>query len=342
MNRPARLALSAIFAVLLLAAGWWIGRESAAPAAPDAGATADTRATGETRDESIGVRRDAGAAGAAAPAAPALPAPTVAAPTATPEPLPSPDTPVAEMLEPLFERARRGDTRAACRLASELQRCLESSRRMMDPQDMEARVAGENDAQRRESMITFMARMEVERERAGKTCAGLDDAAYALAFPLQLQAAQARPELRLWTALNPALDRQRFVGELERWQEYRQVAQPWLEAAAAEGDLSAIIALARVHGDDRRSSPPVPPYRELDEARFLTYATLLERYGLEVPPVRRAADEVRARMEPDALAAAERQADALFRPEAAIDAPDAGRAAMQRSFRPAPDAAACE
>lgn len=342
MNRPVRIVLAASFALLLLAAGWWAGREGAPPPAANAGA-ADTASTASDAGAgSIDASREVRSAAATAPSAATGPNPSVPAPVAPPEPLPPPDTNVAEMLEPLLERARRGDARAACRLASELQRCLESSRRMMDPQGMEARVAGENDAQRRESMITFMARMELERERAGRTCTGLDDAAYALAFPLQLQAAQARPELRLWAALHPALDRQHFVGELERWQEYRQIAQPWLEAAAAEGDLAAIIALARVHGDDRRSSPPVPPYRVLDDARFVTYATLLQRYGVDLPPLNRAADEARARIDPATLAAAEQQADALFRPEASIDAPEAGRAALQRSMRPAPEAAACE
>jgi hypothetical protein len=255
--------------------------------------------------------------------------------------LPPDDTPVSEIFDPLLARARGGDARAACRLARELQRCARDSRRPRDA-DVEARIAGESDPRRRESMIAYLVRIEEQRERSQRVCGGLDEAQLAQAFGLQFQAAQARPELRVWFALSPALDTSMFVNDLDRWQEYRRVARPWLEAAAAEGDLTAVIALARVHGDDRRPGPPFPPFREIDDARFLTYATLLDRYGLNLPPVQRAAEEARNQLDPLALAQVDADAARLYRPESMLNDPDTSARALQRSFDAAPESGACE
>ena len=208
--------------------------------------------------------------------------------------------------------------------------------------DLEARVAGESDERRRESMIQAMARMEEEQARADGVCAGISDEQIALAFPLQMQAAQARPELRTWLAINPALDTRFFLDNMESWQQYRQVAMPWMESAAANGDLSALIALARVHGDSRSFGPPIPPFRELDDERFIAYATLLERYGMTIPPVQQAAEEARGRVEPEVIAAAENRAESMFRPEAVLPEADDGSRAMRGLFQRPPGAVDCE
>jgi hypothetical protein len=343
MSRLLAVVLVAVLSVVLLAAGWWMGRQES------------TAGRGDLRD------RDAMSAGATAiaeedripasveevakaPASTSAPAPVNSAASTPPlDPLPPQGTPVADMLEPLLERARRGDAGAACRLASELQRCRESAmRRGMRGFDLEARVAGETDERRRESMIQAMARMEAEQERADGVCADVTDEQIALAFPLQMQAAQARPELRTWLAINPALDTRFFLDNIENWQQYRQVAVPWMESAAAAGDLSALIALARVHGDSRSFGPPIPPFRELDDERFIAYATLLERYGMTIPPVQQAAEEARGRVEPDVIAAAEDRAESMFRPEAVL--PESGEAsrAMRGSFQRPPGAVDCD
>lgn len=337
--------LAVAIGLALLAGGWWLGQRSAnsndasGTARGDAAPTVLNSDAGASGDATADADTDATAASSGPSSAPIA----ATTPNAPPLPLPPPDTPIAEMLDSLLERARRGDAGAACRLASELQRCREHAMREgFRQRDIEARVAGERDDERRESMIQAMARMEVERERATLVCAEVTDAQIALAFPLQMQAAQARPELRTWLAINPALDTRFFLDNMESWQQYRQVAMPWMEAAAAEGDLSALIALARVHGDERSFGPPIPPFRELDDERFLAYATLLERYGMSMPPVQRAAEEARRRIDPARLAAAEARADALFRPEAVVASDGAPQRALRGSFQRAPQAADCE
>jgi hypothetical protein len=344
-KNSARLLIVAA-GLALLAGGWWLGQRSgagmiAADTAPTPTPSPAPASGGGTLDSTADPVASATlpASSSSAPVAPT----SATTPAALPEPLPPLDTPVAEMLDPLLERARRGDSGAACRLASELQRCRESAmRRGMRGNDMEARVAGERNEQRRESMIQAMARMEAEQERADRICEGIGDEQIALAFPLQMQAAQARPELRTWLAINPAIDTRMFLDHIDSWQQYRQVAMPWMEEAAARGDLSALIALARVHGDDRTFGPPIPPFRDLDEERFIAYATLMERYGLQVPPVQRAVEAARSRVDATVLEAAERRADSLFRPEAVIASPELASGAMRDSFQRAPQSVDCD
>jgi hypothetical protein len=206
-------------------------------------------------------------------------------------------------------------------------------------------VASESNARRRDSMIEFMAQMEEQRERSDRVCTGLTPEQIENAFPLQMQAAAARPELRVWAALNPALERRFFVNDLEQWQQYRSVARGWLEQAAAQGDVSAVVALARVHGDQRSMGPPTPPFRELDDARSLTYSLLMERYGIVIPPVQHAAEQVRDRLTPQQQAEAEQRATDLFRPESVLPQTgrqEAMRSMMRRTHDYVPDAQACE
>ena len=336
--------LAVALGLALLAGGWWLGQRSARSVDESGAAAGDAVTSPSGGDVTAGESAVAATEAPKAVAGNSAPAAVATTPTtATPQPLPAPDTPVADMLEPLLERARRGDAGAACRLASELQRCRDNAvREGFRGRDIEARVAGESNERRRESMIQAMAQMEVERERAESVCAGVTDEQIALAFPLQMQAAQARPELRNWLAINPALDTRFFLDNMESWQQYRQVAMPWMEEAAAGGDISALIALARVHGDDRSFGPPIPPFRELDDERFIAYAALLERYGMTIPPVQHAAEEARERVDPAVIAAAERRADSMFRPEAVI--PPSGDTAgpMRGSFQRGPQPVDCD
>ena len=347
MIRPSlRLPLVILFAAGLVGAGWWLGRQDAASTTPQTGAVAvavaDASPVSATAAATgaLPVAAPAGATAAASVAAPAAPLAAAALP------LPPAGTNVAQIYDELVERAEQGDARAACRLASELQRCRFAAPvagRLRDrrPGNWETRIAQIQDEAERERMIRFVAEAESRQDQMEQLCEGVTRRQIDQAFPLQMQAAAARPELRVRAALSPALDRMFPGSELERWQQYRPVAQAWLEQAAGEADLAAIIALARVHGDDRTGGPPVPPYRELDDARFVTYATLLERYGVTIPPVVRAAEEARARLEPDALRRAESRADALYRPGVTFDK-EQREAAMRQSFANPNDAARCD
>lgn len=185
-----------------------------------------------------------------------------------------------------------------------------------------------------------IARLQTRAEQGAQGCAGVGIDVLRSAFQWQRQAALADPGLRVAFALSPALDPHEFVNELDAWREYRALALPWLEAAAADGDVAAVIALARVHGDLRRTGPRVPPFRVEDDERFVVYADLMQRYGAHADIVARQADAARARLSPAARERAQARADALYRPDAVLD-PAAADAAMRRSLQAVPDAERC-
>lgn len=254
-------------------------------------------------------------------------------------PLPPLDQPVAEVFDDLVERARRGDDRAACRLGAQLQECMRATTLRRIASDIERDTArGDATPQR---AIQSIDRLQQGAARVGTRCEGLNAAQMEQAFDWQLRAARSDPALRLWFVLNPALDRVNFVTELERWSLYRQHALPWLEGLAAEGDLVAVIALARVFGDHRRTSPPLPPFRIQDDARFIVYAELMTRYGAEFDAVRRSADAARARLDPQQLRDAQRQVDALHRADAVRHDREGVRVALAESFSPEFDPRNC-
>lgn len=228
-------------------------------------------------------------------------------------PLPPAGTPVVEILETLKARAAQGDSSAMCRLGRELQRCAEARRTQSVSSTLEGDLARRPDTPA--GAPEMLARMQDHADQFGKGCEGVPEEDLALAFDMQMRAAEARPELRVWAALNPALDPWNFVNELEQWQRYRAQAMPWLEQAAAEGDVSAIIALQRVHGDLRRNGPPFPRFRIPDPERFVLYTDLLKRYGVAFPVVQREYASRRAALEPDALARIDRRVQELHRAE---------------------------
>lgn len=339
--RPVVLLPFGAFA--LLAAGWWLGQRQGGIDPTAAGTLAAPPAA---QAEAAQSTTKEGAIDTPAPAAGVVPAPNAAAPAAiaaSPQPLPPPGIRLTDVYDELYERARRGDARAACRLAADLGRCrnapmLPGGRRG----GIERRIARIDDEDRREAMIDMVATAESWREQAAQVCDGLSEAQLAQAFALQIQAATALPELRLQAALQPALDRMFPASDVAQWQQYRQLAQPWLEQAAAEGDIAAIMALVRVHGDSRRPSPPWPPYRAIDDGHLVTYATLLERYGLGARFIGDdAVEAARARLDPAALRRAEERAQALYRPEAKPDE-ETRNAAMGRTMPSPFEAPRCD
>ncbi len=340
MNSSVRILAATLFGCGLIGAGWWLGRQPDLPALANSAVAADSaKASGELAIEDLAGAPDAEIAMPEAGAAETV----ATTPSIAPEPLPEIDQPLGSVFDALAERARRGDANAACRLAVDLQICREAAMIGARRSSMERFAVSEENNQTRERMISQIASMDARAERAAQICTDLTPARLEQAFDFQLQAAAARPELRMWAITQPALDTQLFLTHIDRWQRYRQVVMPWLEQAAADGDLTAIVLLARIHGDDRVPSPPVPPFRQIDAARFVTYAELMQRYGLSLPPVQAAADTRRQQLSPAALDIALRQADALFRADREpIATPQEAQAVMRRSFEPRMQAEDCE
>ncbi|MGQ0801813.1 MAG: hypothetical protein ACT4NL_17085 [Pseudomarimonas sp.] len=241
---------------------------------------------------------------------PATDSPTAQAESKPPQPLPPLHTKVADVFEELAERGKRGDADAACRLAAELVRCNAAHMSQGFANDAEQDLARRPASP--EQAVAQIARAQQFSESIGKGCDGLSRDQLASAFDWQRQAALLDPSLRLALVLQPALDRRNFLGEFDRWAEYRRLALPWLEEAARAGDAAAVIALARIYGDHRMHVMLPPQFRIQDDERFVQYAELMDRYGVGLDVVRNAAAEARARLSPEVAARAELRADAMF------------------------------
>jgi len=256
------------------------------------------------------------------------------------QPLPPIGTPVAEVFDSLKARADRGDASASCRLAQELQRCSEA----VWTNSMSTSV--ENDLARQPStpagVPETLARMRATAASQGVGCEGLSDEQRSLAFDYQMRAAEARPHLRMWAALNPALDPFNFVNDLDRWQHYKSKAMMWMEQAAMNGDLSAVIALQRVHGDLRRNGPPYPRFRIRDDERFVMYTQLLSRYGIDFAVVKPEFDARRAQLDAAALARIDAKVISLYRSEVPPMNPLRSGEALRDSIRFVPRPGDCE
>lgn len=251
--------------------------------------------------------------------------PAAATESSPPLPLPPLHTPVANVFEELAKRGKRGDADAACRLAAELVRCSAANISQGFANDAERDLARRPSSP--EQAIDQIAHAQQVSESIGKGCEGLSRDQLASAFDWQRQAALLDPSLRMAFVLQPALDRRNFLGEFDRWTEYRRLALPWLQEAASNGDASAVIALARVYGDHRVHVMLAPHFRFRDDERFVQYAELMDRYGVGLDVVRNAAAEARARLSPEVAARADLRADAMFNADVqALDAQAADKA----------------
>ena len=172
-------------------------------------------------------------------------------------PLPPHDTPLVDALEELEARARRGERKAACRLAMDGQFCRAHAANVDSVaffEDSIARQAGTTDAD-----VAWIAQIEHLQHRAKRLCAGLpigwaDDAAWRW----MLQAARAGDHfLAAQFVAMPPFDERAFLERPEPWQQYREHAAALIQAAAASGQVEAIWFLQRLHrgGDGLRGMP---------------------------------------------------------------------------------------
>ncbi|MBB5207836.1 hypothetical protein [Chiayiivirga flava] len=160
--------------------------------------------------------------------------------------LPPPGTPLASMLPELEARARRGDTRAACRLALEAETCLHARDAREAAEFFETSAA--RDASSEDGAVAMIALLEEQAEYAEPVCAGLPDGwADANAWQYMLAAAQGDMRLATRFAVNPPLDWSIEDLQPEAWAAYREAAPALLQRAAAQGDLRAVYFLQRIH-----------------------------------------------------------------------------------------------
>ena len=232
-------------------------------------------------------------------------------------PLPPHDTPLAQILEQLESRARRGDRKAACRLAMDGHYCRSH------PLDRDSVAFFERAIARRERTtaadVAWISRLEAAHQRAVRLCSGLPERwVKDHAWRYLLQAAQGGDDfLAAMYAIAPAFEVDDFLERPEPWTYYREHAAPLLLRAAEAGELRAIWRLQRIHAGNGALTG-MPNAIERNPRTAAVYAVALRQAT--------SGDSLR---EFETYA---REAEVEYGPEAWRDIDAEGRALAQRHF----------
>lgn len=198
-------------------------------------------------------------------------------PTASP-PLPPLDARVVEHFDELQARAQRGEVAAACRLGYDLMLCREIPQLERSVSFFVDSAARGNEATRT-GTVELIRRIETRLARARSICEGATPAQLRSAWRYMALAAElGHADAGAAFAVDPPLDRQNFLVDLDGWRYYRDNAARLLRRAAANGSWSAIYFL---QGDYAGRNPGFdrPPAVEADPLMAVAYALVLERVG---------------------------------------------------------------
>lgn len=197
---------------------------------------------------------------------------------AAPPPLPPLDARVVEHFDDLQARAQRGEVAAACRLGYDLMLCREIPELEKSAAFFVDSAARGNEAMRT-GTVELIRRIEARLARARAICEGTTPAQLRSAWRYMALAAElGHPDAGAAFAVDPPLDRQNFLADLDGWRYYRDNAARLLRRAAANGSWSAIYFL---QGDYAGRNPGFdrPPAVEADPLMAVAYALVLERVG---------------------------------------------------------------
>lgn len=252
--------------VVMLAFGAGIGfwtrdrqQATALPTAPDAIGTSigDTAATGGTERTAASTGNSVASREASPPRGDRT---ASAAPESAPLPLPPLDAKIADIYDTLKDRAHRGDGKAACRLAIELQQCSERdfmlqgadrATRMMANRPTEARA----DAQRQqwESRMLDYAQRQVDYAIAlDDRCKGLSETQTAEHVDWWRTAAlSGHVPSMVHYAKGDGFRLRATLDNLDRLSVYKDEAERLMRAAAAAGSAEALQQLQQSYADAR-------------------------------------------------------------------------------------------
>lgn len=297
---------------------WWMGSLQATPASSAPAAPATLPDLAMPALDHGGPTAPTGAAGSSTGATAGV------AVTA----LPAPGTPVTEVVKALHAQALRGDGRAACRIAADLQRCADADRSLEAASAIATTPAISASGASRQ-MVDALVRSS---ERSAQLCHGITADMRADAYRYQAIAAdRGDVSTQRWLATRPNLETGDFLAHLDAWQDYRQRAQQFFEGAITQRRLEDLPALLYVYAPTKAPLPR-PPYRVDDPIRFLALLQLAQEHTLPIDaPLLQAGREVTETLSPE-------QRERLLRLRAELQGGwDTSAGASPQAFLPTPD-----
>lgn len=210
-------------------------------------------------------------------------------------PLPAEDSPLASNYETLKAHADAGDVSASCRLAFELNRCVQLPELRELSEHYIAQSAASKQGTPEDQADTEVAvRLENSLRSAESVCEGFHPDPGVKAWKYLLRAAKAGhvPSMVRY-AVQPPLSEQRFADEAEGWAEYRKEAGPLLLRAAQNGNSAAAYYLFMAY-----YGVPMPGGAEIvkpSKVNALTYAIVVQ--GLADGPSTRSIERAIGKLE---------------------------------------------
>lgn len=188
---------------------------------------------------------------------------------------------IARSFNERMSLARQGDTGAACALALDLNRCrnreksLAAATRIRD-----AMAQGRTSSD--EHAVSTVATILNSAAALDEACSGVTPEMMDQAYDLQIVAANRDFEQARWLAMNPYLEREDVLKNLERWSDYQRFAKRYFADAATRKDSQDLVGLLLVHYPGETSLPR-PPYAQPDPGRFLALLSAAESASISVP-----------------------------------------------------------
>lgn len=251
--------------------------------------------------------------------------------------LPSLSAPLKDALPRLKELAERGNSRAQCRIATEIQKCMRARRNLAFSESyIRGAEARKSESDLNGAMIVF-GRSSLESELAH--CEGVDEIdAVEVAQFLRRSARSGNREAMLRYAAGAAFDMGSIIDLAEELQAYKRDAIAIARKAAAGGDGRAVIALASAYSPDSHIGAP-PLLAQVtgeDVAQSLALFMYADRSGIKPKDnaegldkfVRGRIDSLKLAASPDQIVWAERQASELARTWAAPRLPSGNERAF--------------
>ncbi|CAD0364302.1 hypothetical protein ABQZ69_09640 [Xanthomonas sp. WHRI 8391] len=175
-------------------------------------------------------------------------------------PLPPADVPLRQVFNELSRRAEKGDPAAACRLASELDRCDGIQQQLATYDELawraqrarERKVVTPNEGANADAWNKMLDGMAMGLVKAADRCEGIRQVSVAERVALWRQGALGgNPGALAHYAVGNAFRRRDMLELLPELQRYRKEAESMALQAASRGDLQTSLALAAAYSPRR-------------------------------------------------------------------------------------------
>ena len=232
----------------------------------------------------------------------------------SPAALPPTTSPLVEHIDELETRAKRGDAKAACRLALDLELCAQ--RQMLeDSEEFFIRAAAKFGNSSTDARTAEVIQSTAERlARANAVCEGLPEERVSQRWRDLLRAAELGvPDAVAGFAGETPLSQEQFLDQLDGWNAFKNDVPAMLQRAALAGHPSSMYLLQRIYAGLPAMTggyQPFPP----DSRKAAIYAMVLLRFADASTASSLAKDiaKFRATAAPASFAQAEAEAANLF------------------------------